>query len=302
MLQAGAAVAGASFGLSGYAVAEPRQLAVRRYRIAPPNWPDGLELKIALVADLHVCEPWMNVARVERIVERTNALKPDCTLLLGDYLPGKRLLRFARTIPAQGWAQALGQLRAPLGVHAVLGNHDWTDDAGAQARGQGPTGARLALEAAGIPVYENDAVRLQKGGRPFWIAGLGDQGALIRWHPVYGWVAYGVHDLPSTMAKITDDAPVILMAHEPDIFPRVPDRVALTVSGHTHGGQVRVPGMRRFMPSQYGNRYRYGHVVESGRNLLVSGGLGCSAVPVRFGMPPEIVIVELGHWSAAVQS
>jgi predicted MPP superfamily phosphohydrolase len=83
------------------------------------------------------------------------------------------------------------------------------------------------------------------------------------------------------------------MAHEPDIFPKVPDRVALTVAGHTHGGQVRVLGYAPFVPSRFGDRYVYGHVVEKGRNLIVSGGLGCSIAPVRLGSPPEIVVIEL---------
>ncbi len=99
---------------------------------------------------------------------------------------------------------------------------------------------------------------------------------------------------PGTLAKITDDAPVILLAHEPDIFPRVPDRVAITLSGHTHGGQVRLFGYSPVVPSRFGNRYAYGHVVEDNRHLLVSGGLGCSILPVRFGSPPEIVMLELG--------
>ena len=150
-----------------------------------------------------------------------------------------------------------------------------------------------------MPVYENDAVRLVKNGRPFWIAGLGDQWAF--WRPA-GLVAVparpirheGVHDLTGTLGKIADDAPVILMAHEPDIFPEVPDRVALTVSGHTHGGQVRMFGYSPVVPSAYGLRYIYGHIVEQQRHLVVSGGLGCSGVPMRFGAPPEIVVVELG--------
>ncbi len=96
------------------------------------------------------------------------------------------------------------------------------------------------------------------------------------------------------MEQITDDAPVVLMAHEPDIFPEVPARVALTVAGHTHGGQVRLAGYAPYVPSKYGRRYVYGHIVEEGRNLVVSGGLGCSGVPLRFGSPPEIVLVEIG--------
>ena len=164
---------------------------------------------------------------------------------------------------------------------------------------------RVALERAGIKVYENDVMRLEKAGRAFWIAGLGDQIALLprrgtgrpRWQ--------GVDDLTGTLAKVGDDAPVILLAHEPDIFPRVPARVALTMSGHTHGGQVRMMGYSPLVPSRFGNRYVYGHVVEpvSGgaagqtSSLLVSGGLGTSIAPIRCGVPPEIVLVEIGSAS-----
>jgi predicted MPP superfamily phosphohydrolase len=186
-------------------------------------------------------------------------------------------------------------LKAPLGVHAILGNHDWWDDPAAQRSGAGPVYGRKALERVGIPVYENDAVRLAKDGQPFWLAGLGDQIAFRRgkW-PNGRWKFQGVDDLSGTLRKVTDEAPVILMAHEPDIFPRVPQRVAVTLSGHTHGGQVRLFGYSPIVPSQFGNRYAYGHILEGGRDLVVSGGLGCSILPVRLGMPPEIVMVELG--------
>ncbi|MBX9925034.1 MAG: metallophosphoesterase, partial [Hyphomicrobiaceae bacterium] len=183
-------------------------------------------------------------------------------------------------------------------VHAVLGNHDWWQDVSVQLKRSGPVPAGTALKRAGIPVYENSAVRLVKDGRPFWLAGLGDQWAY--WprgelRPPYGLHRYeGVHDLAGTLAQVTDNAPVILLAHEPDIFPEVPDRVAVTLSGHTHGGQVTLAGYAPIVPSRYGRRYVYGHIVEGGRNLVVSGGLGCSGLPVRFGRPPEIVLVELG--------
>ena len=85
-----------------------------------------------------------------------------------------------------------------------------------------------------------------------------------------------------------------LLAHEPDIFPNVPDRVAVTLSGHTHGGQVRIRGYSPIVPSRFGNRYAYGAVEENGRHLVISGGIGNSMLPVRFGMPPEVTMVELG--------
>jgi hypothetical protein len=88
------------------------------------------------------------------------------------------------------------------------------------------------------------------------------------------------------------------MAHEPDIFPSIPDRVSVIMSGHTHGRQVRLFGYSPVVPSRYKNRYAYGHVVENGRHLIVSGGLGCSIAPIRFGSPPEIVLLELGENAA----
>lgn len=284
--------------LGGYAVAEPWRLNVTRYALTPPNWPKGLKLRCAVIADLHACEPWMGEARIRQIVARTNSLSPDVTLLLGDYEAGHKLSQMSKPVESSVWAGVLGGLRAPLGVHAVLGNHDWWHDAEVQRRRGGPVPAAVALEKVGIPVYQNNAVRLTKDGQPFWIAGLGDQWAF--WprkmpSPVNRMRIYeGVDDLAGTLAQVKDDAPVILMAHEPDIFPRVSDRVALTVSGHTHGGQITFAGYAPVVPSRYGRRYVYGHVVEENRSIIVSGGLGCSGMPIRFGRPPEIVLIELG--------
>jgi len=295
----GVLAAGATtIAIGGYAVAEPWRLVVTRYKITPPRWPSGLTLRCAVIADLHACDPWMSAARIRQIVARTNALTPDVTLLLGDYVAGDKIARLSRDMANETWAAELGGLKAPLGVHAVLGNHDYWQDISVQLKRGGPVPAAVALEAAGIPVYENRAVRLEKDGQPFWIAGLGDQWAY--WprgatRPGRRFDRFvGVHDVPLTMSYVTDQAPMILMAHEPDIFPDIPERVALTISGHTHGGQITIAGFAPIVPSRYGQRYLYGHVVEGGRHLLVSGGLGCSAYPVRFGRPPEIVVIDLG--------
>lgn len=285
-LGAGSAVA-ASGGAYAFGVEPLWRLDVTRYRPTLPNWPRDLALRIAVVADIHVGYPYMTLPRVEEIVAATNALEPDLILLLGDYPAGPKVI--LRRVPLPDLGRVLARLRAPLGVHAVLGNHDWWDDKAAQGRRAGPVESRRVLEAQGIPVYENDAVRLVHGGRPFWLAGLADQ---VPFHPVRDY--RGLDDLPGTLAKVTDDAPVILMAHEPDIFADVPARVALTLSGHTHGGQIRLLGWSPVIPSEYGSRYAYGHIVEGGHHLVVSGGLGVSGVPVRFGVPPEIVLVELG--------
>ena len=290
----GVGALGVSTTAYGFGI-EPERLKVTRYDLAPPQWPADFKLKIAVIADLHACDPWMSLKRIEGIVAHTNALRPDITLLLGDYVAGHR--KVTRFIPAEEWAAVLATLKAPLGVHAVLGNHDWWEDKDVQRAGHGLPIAGRALESAGIPVYDNDAKRLSKDGRPFWLTGLGDQLAYMparRFRPVR---RIGVDDLGATLAKVTGGAPVILMAHEPDIARRVPSRVALQLSGHTHGGQVRLAGWSPISPS--GRELAYGHIRKN-CDVVVSGGLGCSIMPFRLGVPPEIVLVTLGGAKAQV--
>lgn len=282
------ALTGLVVSVYGFLVEPAVRLRVRRWRLRPAGWTGG-PLTLAILADLHMGEPYMSLARLRRIVARTNALGADVTLLLGDLEAGHRFV--SRRVSMEDTAAELARLRAPLGVWAILGNHDWWHDRPAQARGGGPNRIAELLRAAGVPVLQNDAVKLGSGtpAGPFWLAGLDDQLAI----GVGDMVFRGLDDLPGTLGRITDDAPVILMAHEPDIFPKVPDRVALTLSGHTHGGQVRLFGWSPMVPSAYGNRYAYGPVREDGRDLVVSGGIGCSILPVRLGVVPEITVVEI---------
>jgi predicted MPP superfamily phosphohydrolase len=185
-------------------------------------------------------------------------------------------------VPHQVWAGELARLKSRLGTFGIFGNHDWWYDI---------DGARGALGAVNIAILENDAFLLGEAGERFWLAGIGDTIAFRLGHRRFR----GVDDLPGTLAKIATDDPVLLMVHEPDIFTNVPDRVALTFAGHTHGGQIRVPIVwPAFVPSEFGARFAYGHIVESGRHMIVSGGLGTSFVPARIGVPPEILQVRLG--------
>jgi predicted MPP superfamily phosphohydrolase len=253
---------------------------VTRYKLTLPGWPAGQRLAVAVIADLHAGGPNMNVGHIREIVDVANLLKPDLALLLGDYFATHRFV--TTRVPHDVWAAELARLSAPLGVWAVFGNHDWWHDI---------DGTRAALAAVRIPVLENEAVLIGDGARRFWLAGLGDQLA----HRLGPNHFQGVDDLPGTLARVTTSHPVLLMAHEPDIFPRVPERVTLTISGHTHGGQVRIPFLwPHWVPSAYGARFAYGHIVEEDRHMIVSGGLGTAAVPMRLGVPPEIVHLELG--------
>lgn len=264
------------------------RLQTTRYRIRPPGWPEGRTLRLVVLADLHACRPWMPPERIARLCDYANDLGGDAILLLGDYASQ---MRFATDhLSPEECVAGLAGLRAPLGVHAVFGNHDWWSDEEAQRNRLTETAMHGAFRSAGISVLSNRAVRVGPPDGGVWIAGLEDQLAYLDGRRP----AKGLDDLPGTLAQVADDAPVILLAHEPDIFPDVPDRVALTLSGHTHGGQINFFGWRPVVPSRYGARYAYGHIVEGGRNLIVSGGLGCSGIPIRFLSPPEIVVVELG--------
>lgn len=257
-------------------------LNVTDYALTPPGWPADLALTIAVISDVHVCEPYIPIGRVERIVATVNALKPDLIVHLGDHEATHRFV--SGRVPPKEWAAAYADLSAPLGLHTVLGNHDWWHNAAE---------IRRALTDARINILENDVELIEHGGKRFWLAGLGDQ--LAHWLGRRGGFR-GEDDLPGTLAKVKTDDPVLLLAHEPDIFVQVPARVSLTLSGHTHGGQVHFPGfVNPFIPSAYNDRFRYGHIVEDGRHMIVSGGIGMSGLPVRFGVPPEVVLIKLGN-------
>jgi predicted MPP superfamily phosphohydrolase len=252
---------------------EPRSERIRERELALRAWPPALDgLRVALVSDLHAGAPHVDEERIERVVAAVGDERPDLILLLGDYV-GEDVL-FGSAVAPEAVAERLGALRAPRGVVAVLGNHDWRHD--------GPR-VRAALLAAGIPVLENDA---RPAGEGLWLAGVEDS-------------RHRRPDVERALAGVPDGAPVILLSHDPDLFPQVPARVALTVSGHLHGGQVGIPLLRRpFLPSRFGERYARGHKVEGGRHLFVTTGLGTTGWPVRLLAPPEIVILRLRQGAA----
>lgn len=268
-------------GLVTFAAAEAAgALSITSYRLTPRGWPAGQRLSITVIADVHAGGPNMGIERIRNIVDTANALRSDLMLLLGDYVATHRFV--TEPVPGPLWGSELARLSAPLGTYAILGNHDWWFH---------QTEIREAIKTARIPLFENQATLLGEPGRRFWLAGLGDQLAYPLGHRSFR----GVDDLPATLAQINTADPVILMAHEPDIFTQVPDRVSLTLAGHTHGGQMRVPLIWPvFVPSSYGARFAYGHIRETGRDMIVSGGLGTSIVPLRLGVPPEIVRIDLG--------
>jgi len=248
---------------------EPRRLVVRESGIALSCW-QGKPLRIAIASDLHIGSPYTGVAKLERIVQQINAGKPDVIVLLGDFVI--QGVKGGQFVPPETIAAKLAGLRAPLGVYAVLGNHDhWLD---------GPRVAQ-AFERAGIRMLEDTALPLPNGDRHFWLAGISD-------------FMTALHDVRLALAPVTDDASAIAITHNPDVFPKIPKRVCLTLAGHTHGGQVAFPLLGRpIVPSQFDDLYALGHIHERGKHLFVTAGIGTSIIPVRFRVPPEIVFLTV---------
>jgi predicted MPP superfamily phosphohydrolase len=245
-------------------------------------------LRIAILSDFHANRPFMGPRHLARLVEQTQGLSPDMILLLGDYaghVIGGRSLR------PEEVTQALVSLCAPLGVFAVFGNHDWRHDPEPQPGNPLPTIWHRAFADAAIPVLSNSVLRLEAAGVPFQLAGLESQRAFKLRNPRR---VRGEDDLPAVMQALDPSVFTLLMAHEPDIFPDLEDSIDLTVSGHTHGGQIVPFGRPLIVPSRYGRRYAYGAFVEGRKQLIVSGGLGNTTLPFRIGRPPEIVLIELG--------
>ncbi len=285
LLTRGLALTGAAgligSGTAAYAAVDAANgLVVTDYAPVPRNWPARQRLTITVIADIHAGGPNMGIARVRDVVDTAISLNSDLVVILGDYFATHRFI--TEHVPHAAWAAELARLKARFGVYAILGNHDWWHDV---------EGVRAALRHVHIPLMANDAVLLGDRGAKFWLAGVDDQLA----HIIGRYQFKGEDDLPGTLAKVKTDDPVILLVHEPDIFTKVPPRVALTLAGHTHGGQIVLPYVPPiWTPSEYGARFAYGHIVEQDRHMIVSGGLGTSKVPLRFGVTPEIVRVTLG--------
>lgn len=241
-------------------------LVVRHRSMQLPGWKSGL--RIAVLSDLHIGSPHVGLDKLRTIVEKTNAEQADLVVLLGDFVTGgPNGRRAGGFVEPELTAAELKKLHAPLGVYAVLGNHDWWYDGDRVGK---------ALTDVGIPVLENKAVRVG----PIWLGGIADF-----------WTREP--DVAGTLAQVSSSDPVVLITHNPDIFPDVPSRVSLTLAAHTHGGQVRLPIVGTLITtSKLG--YNAGEYVERGRHLFVTTGIGTSIVPVRFGVPPEIVILTLG--------
>jgi uncharacterized protein len=252
---------------------EPNRLVVREVSLSPPNWPAQFnQLRVVVISDIHGGSNFINEAKIREIVLRANQTQPDLIVLLGDFVTGGRGADNKPKLEPERVAGNLKGLSARYGVFAVLGNHDWWYN-----------GQRVkeSLQSAGIKVLENEATPIEINGRELWLAGLADL-----------WTR--PQRIEATLSQIPEQANIIALTHNPDIFPNIPARVPLTLAGHTHGGQVNLPLIGcPVTPSQYGQRYVAGLVEENNHDLFITTGIGTSIIPLRFRVPPEIVVLTL---------
>jgi uncharacterized protein len=254
---------------------EPNSMTINKKVIELSNWhKEHNGYKIAVISDLHISWPYINENKVRQIVELTNAQKPDLVVILGDYAPADLINHFATKSQIKNEIikplEELKNLDKP--VISVLGNHDW---------GFNGDFIRNILKKSGIKVLENQSTVISKNNEAINIAGVAD--LWFRTPNIYG-----------TLGKIKNKDPIILLSHNPDLFPDVPKRVELTLAGHTHGGQINLPIIRAYLaPSAFGERYIKGLIKEKNHYIFVSSGIGTTCLPLRFLDPPEITILEI---------
>jgi uncharacterized protein len=249
-----------------YPFLEAKWCRVLRRTIAVPNLPRPFRgTTVALLADVHH-GPFVPLDYIRHVVQMTNALKPDIVCLAGDYMH-----RSADYI--EPGIAALGKLEARMGRFAVRGNHD---------NRQFTPITRAALAEAKLPDLNNTGVWLERGGARLRVCGVGDL-----------WT--DVQDLEAALGDTTPDDVVILLSHNPDFVEMIRDpRVGLVLSGHTHGGQVVVPGFGApIVPSRYGQKYLHGLVQGPCAQVFVTRGVGTVAPPVRLLCRPEVVLITL---------
>ncbi len=246
------------------ALSEPFMLSVEHQPIYLHRLPKALDgFRIVHLSDFHH-SPFTSREQIERAVEAANRLKPDIIALTGDYISHDR--QFAAPC-----AELLGNLRARYGIYAVLGNHDhWTD-------------AALITDlfrAEGIRMLVNEGMRFEHLGEAFWLAGVDD-------------TMVGLEDLPLALAGAREEEMKLLLAHNPIILRRAARAgVDLVLSGHTHGGQVTLRS-ERGVSGKTRRRLLRGLGHQGKTQIYVTRGIGTVVLPIRYGCPPEISLLEL---------
>jgi len=251
----------------------PNRPRIVRQEIALRRWPARLEgFTIALLSDFHY-DPYFSVHPLRSAIGMVNGLRPDLIALTGDFVSVPWFGDPAEAASAaEPCAQLLRQMRAPHGLWAVMGNHDAFTD---------PDRVTSTLRSTGIQVLLNQSEPIERDGARFWLGGVDD-------------VLGGTADLDATLRDIPANEAAVLLAHEPDYADTVARySVDLQLSGHTHGGQVRVPFVRPLYLPDLAKKYVWGMYRIRGLALYTNPGLGTVNVPVRMNCPPEITLLTI---------
>jgi predicted MPP superfamily phosphohydrolase len=255
--------------LKPFAHAQPH--VVRHYALTLPGWPRfDRALRIALLSDFHVGSHTGDVVRYAAIAKEVAAFLPDLVLFGGDYV-NMQLIGGGR-VPPRIVARLLARIMGRHGRFAILGNHDYV---------YGEQDVAAALRAHGIAVLDHERGTFTFGKHAIDVVGVPDA------HVVRPQAR-------ALLASLAPDQPSIVLAHDPVWFKDVPPGPYLTLSGHTHGGQIKLPGLGIMKNASLAPlRWSHGLVVEGGRHLIVTAGLGSSGIPLRIGVPPEFVLIEV---------
>ena len=267
--------AGSAAGMAFYAGEISRHELEIVYRtITIPRLPDSFAgFKIVQISDFHFHE-YTEAAFIEAVVRKVNEATPDLVVMTGDFVSSKPLPRHFSVRMSYHCAELLSRVECPL-RYAILGNHDVLVSAGAVTD---------ALRTHGIPVLTNSSVPLERDGQRLWLAGLQDA---LQQRP----------DLLTALpaGRNPDREPLILLSHEPDFADHVVGRrIDLVLSGHTHGGQIRLPFLPPLLLPSMGIKYVEGLFrLRDGTQLYVNRGIGAVNLPFRFRCPPEISVITL---------
>jgi uncharacterized protein len=268
------ATLGAAAVMGDSVLLEPNRPELVRLALALPRWPEALDnFKIAVLSDFHY-DPVFSVHPLRSAIPIVNALQPDLIALTGDFVSVPLLggSRRRAAYAAEPCARLLQQMKARLGLWAVMGNHDASTD---------PNLITSILRATGIQVLSNQSTPVEHANARFWLSGVDD-------------VLEQDSDLDSALANVPNDEPTILLAHEPDYADYVARHpVDLQISGHSHGGQVRLPFLPPFYEPPLARKYIAGLYKVGPLTLYTNRGLGTIGVPIRFDCPPEITLITV---------
>jgi predicted MPP superfamily phosphohydrolase len=265
---AGAAALIGAGGLLYAREVEPRRLEVVRLELTLPRLAAAFDgYRIVQIGDLHL-DDWSKPERLDRIAEMVNEERPDLVVVTGDFASYS-----ARRLDTGRLVGALRRLSAPDGVLAILGNHDYLTDVKL---------IRQCIREAGLTELINEVVTLERGGSELHVAGIDD-------------VMEGRSRLDLVLGELPEEGAAVLLAHEPDFadVAAATGRFDLQLSGHSHGGQVRVPLLGRAVLPPFSQRYTRGLHRVGGMLVYANRGLGTVHARLRFGCRPEITALTL---------